>query len=108
MPEAQCVRYRVKPGQREALVSWVARLKDRSTEVTQAMTEVGFIAEAVFLEQSDHGDYILIYTSASDLRAANAALSKSQLALVREFDQLMAETMDMENAMALELIYHTP
>ena len=108
MPEAQCVRYPIKPGQREALVNWVARLKDRSTEVTEAMAAVGFIAEAVFAERSDHGDYIVIYTSAKDLSAANEALSSSQLPLIREFDQLIAETVDMEKAVALELIYHTP
>jgi hypothetical protein len=73
MPDAQCVRYAIKPGQREALVSWVARLKDRSTEVTEVMAEVGFIAEAVFMERTHRGDYLLIYTSAKDLPAANEA-----------------------------------
>jgi hypothetical protein len=108
MPDAQCVRYPIKPGQREALVNWVARLKQRSTEVTAVLAEVGLIAEAVFMERSDHGDYLLIYTSAKDLRAANEALSSSQLPLVREFDQLMAETVDMHKSAALELLYHTP
>jgi hypothetical protein len=90
------------------LVNWVARLKDRPTEVTEAMAELGFIAEAVFMERSARGDYLLIYTSAKDLRAANEALSSSQLPLVREFDQLMAKTVDTEKAVALELMYHTP
>ena len=27
MPEAQCVKYPIRPGQREALVSWIARLQ---------------------------------------------------------------------------------
>jgi Family of unknown function (DUF6176) len=108
MPEAQCVRYPIKPGQREALVNWVAGLKNRSTEMTEAMAEVGFMAEAVFMERSDRGDYILVYTRAKDLPAANEALSRSQLPLVREFDQLMVETVDMAKAVTLELIYHTP
>ena len=108
MPDAQCMRYPIKPGQREVLVNWVARLKQRSTEVTEVLAEVGLIAEAVFIERSDHGDYLLIYTSAKDLRAANEALSSSRLALVREFDQLMAETVDMEQSAGLELLYHTP
>lgn len=108
MPDAQCVRYPIKPGQSDALVNWVARLKQRSTEVTEVLSEVGLIAEAVFMERSDHGDYLLIYTSAKDLRAANEALSRSQLPLVREFDQLMAETVDMEKAASVELLYHTP
>jgi Family of unknown function (DUF6176) len=108
MPDAQCVRYPIKPGQRDALVNWVARLKHRSAEVTEVLAEVGLIAEAVFMERSDHGDYLLIYTSAKNLRAANEALSSSQLSLVREFDQLMAETVDMEQSAGLELLYHTP
>ena len=66
------------------------------------------IAEAVFMESSDRGDYVLIYTSAKDLGAATEALSSSQLPLVREFDRLMAETVDIEKAVALELIYRTP
>jgi hypothetical protein len=96
MPDAQCVRYPIKPAQREAVVNWGARLKQRSTEVTKVLAEVGLIAEAVFMERSGHGDYLLIYTSAKDLRAANEALSSSQLPLVREFDRLLAETVDIE------------
>ena len=108
MPEAQLARSPIRPGQREALVDWIVRLRDRSTEVTEALADVGLIAEAVFLERSDSGDYLLIYTSANDLRAANEALSKSQLPLVREFDQFIFEAVDMEKAVILESIYHTP
>jgi acyl-CoA synthetase (AMP-forming)/AMP-acid ligase II len=74
----------------------------------QAMAEGGFVAEAVFLERSASGDHILIYTSAQDLQAGIEALSNSKLPLVREFNQLMAESVDIENAISLELIYHTP
>ena len=97
-----------KPGHRETLVNWIARLEDRSTELIEAMAEAGFVAEAVFLERSDSGDHILIYTSAQNLRAGIEALSSSKLSLVQEFNQLMAESLDIENAVSLELIYHTP
>jgi hypothetical protein len=108
MSEAQCIRYPIKPGQREALVNWIACLKGRSTEVAEAFAEGGLVAEAVFLEKSDNGDYILIYTSAEDLQAANQALASSHLPLVREFNQLMAEAVDIEKAVALELIFQAP
>ena len=108
MLEAQCIKYPMKPGQRERLVNWIARLEDRSTEVVEAMAEGGFIAEAVFLERSDSGDHILIYTSAQDLQAGIEALSNSKLPLVQEFDRLLAESVDIENVVSLELIYHTP
>jgi Family of unknown function (DUF6176) len=108
MPEAQCIKYPVKPGHRETLVNWIARLEDRSTELVEAMAEGGFVAEAVFLERSDSGDHILIYTSAQDLQAGSEALSNSKLPLVQEFNQLLAESVDMEKAVSLELIYHTP
>jgi hypothetical protein len=108
MPEAQCIKYPVKPGHRETLVNWIASFEDRSTELAEAMAEAGFVAEAVFMERSDSGDHILIYTRAQDLQAGIEALSNSKLPLVREFNQLMAESVDIENAISLELIYHTP
>jgi Family of unknown function (DUF6176) len=108
VPEAQCIKYPIKSGHREKLVNWIARLEDRSTELVKAMAEAGIVAEAVFLERSDGGDHILIYTSARDLQAGIEALSRSQLSLVREFNQLLAESVDIENAVALEFMYHTP
>ena len=108
MSEAQCVRYPIKAGQRKALVEWVASLKGRSIEVAEAFAEGGLVAEAVFLDTSDSADYILIYTSAENLEAANQALAVSRLPLVREFNQLMAEAVDMENAVSLERVFHTP
>jgi hypothetical protein len=108
MPEAQCIKYPVKPGHRETLVNWIARLEGRSTELVEAMADGGLVAEAVFLERSDGGDHLLIYTSAQDLRAGMEALSKSKLPLIQEFNQLMAESVDLEKAVSLEFIYHTP
>jgi hypothetical protein len=76
--------------------------------VAEALAEGGFVAEAVFLEKSRSGDHILIYTSAEDLQAGIEALSKSKVPLVQEFNQLLAESVDMEDAVSLELIFHTP
>ncbi|HEX6268079.1 MAG TPA: DUF6176 family protein [Burkholderiales bacterium] len=108
MPEAQCIKCPIKPGQRETLINWIVRLEGRSTEMVEAMAEGGFIAEAVFLERSDSGDHIVIYSSAHDLQAGTKALSNSKLPLVQEFNQLMAKSVDIENAVSLELIFHTP
>jgi Family of unknown function (DUF6176) len=108
MPEAQCIKYPVKPGHREKLVNWIAGLEDRSTELLEVLAEGGFVAEAVFLERSDSGDHILVYTSAQDLQAGMEALSNSKQSVVQEFNQLLAESVDIENAVSLELIYHTP
>ena len=108
MPEAQCIRYPVKPGRREMLVNWITGLEDRSEELVEALTEAGVVAEAVFLEKSAKGDYVLIYTSAQDLRAGIEKLSNSKLSLVQEFNQVLDESVDLENAVSLELIYHTP
>jgi hypothetical protein len=108
MPEAQCIKYPIKPGHREKLVDWIARLEDRSTELVEALGEGGFIAEAVFLERSDVGDHILIYTSAHDLQAGTKALSNSKRPLVQEFNQLLAESVEIQNAVSLDLIFHTP
>jgi Family of unknown function (DUF6176) len=108
MRDAQCIKYPVRPGHREKLVNWIARLEDRSKELLEAMAEGGVRAEAVFLEQSDGGEHILIYTSAQDLQAGIQALSESKLPLIQEFNQILAESVDTENAVSLQLVYHTP
>jgi Family of unknown function (DUF6176) len=108
MPEAQCIKYPIKPGRRETLVNWIARLEDRSEELLEAMAEGGLQAEAVFLEHSVEGDYLLIYTSAPDLKAGMEALARSRLPLNREFDQLMVENLETDKAVSLDLVYHTP
>ncbi len=105
MPETQCIKYPIKPGRRETVVNWIARLEGRSAEVVEAMAEGGLVAEAVFLESSGNGDHILIYTSAQDLKAATETLSDPKLPLVQEFNQLMAENLDIENAVSPKLIY---
>ena len=108
MSDAQCVKYPIRPGQREAVVHWIAGLKDRSAEVAEAMAEAGLLTEAVFLERTDNRDYVLIYTRAEDLQAGNKVLSSSQLPLIQEFNQLMSQAVDLDRAVSLELIYHTP
>jgi hypothetical protein len=102
------MRYPIKPGRRDALVEWIAGLEGRSVEVAEALAESGLLAEAVFLENSGDGDCLLIYTSARNLEAANQSLASSDLPLVREFNQLMVEAVDIEKAASLELVFHTP
>lgn len=102
------MKYPVKPGRREQLVSWLRRLKDRSDELTKVMAEGGLVAEAVFLETSENRDYLLILTSAHDLKSAMAALSASKLPVVQEFNRILTENVDVERAVTLEFIYHTP
>lgn len=108
MPQAQCIKYRIKPNRREALLTWIKHLEDRPTEIAEALAEGGFIAEAVFLERSENGEHLLIYTRAQNLRAGLEALSKSRLPLVQEFNRLLAESVDIEKAVSLEFVYHTP
>lgn len=108
MPETQCIKYPVKPGHREKLVRWLRRLKDRSGELTSVMAEGGVVAEAVFLETSENGEYLLILTSARDLKAAMAAFAASKLPVVQEFNQILTETVDVGKAVTLEFIYQTP
>jgi hypothetical protein len=108
MPEAQCIKYPVKPDRREALVDWIRNLEGRSAELVEALAEGEILAEAVFLERSNCGDHLLIYTRARDLRAGLKALSDSRFPLVQEFNRLLAESVEVDKAGSLELVYHTP
>ncbi len=108
MTEAQCIKYPIKPGHRDALIEWIAGLENRSDELLEAMSAGGLVAEAVFLEISDAGEYLVIYTSGEDLEAALARLSNMDVPIVQEFDRLLGKSVDIEHAVVLNLIYHTP
>lgn len=108
MPETQCIKYPVKPDRREALVDWIRNLEGRSAELVEALAEGEILAEAVFLERSNGGDHLLIYTRARDLQAGLKAMSDSSLPLVQEFNRLLAESVEVDKAVSLELVYHTP
>jgi hypothetical protein len=56
----------------------------------------------------DVGDHLLIYTRARDLQAGLKALSDSRLPMVRAFNRLLAESVEVEQAASLEIVYHTP
>lgn len=108
MPEAQCIKYPIKAGHREALIDWIANLEGRQHELLEAMAEGGVVAEAVFLERTDRGDSILVYTSAQNLQAGMETLSNSRLQVVQEFNRLLTDSVDLEDAVSMKLIYHTP
>lgn len=105
MAEVQCVKIPFKKGQTGQFLVWVEGLKNRRGEVLEAMRAEGIMSEAVFLESSEDADYMLLYTRANDLKAANQAFQESEIAVDTEFKALMAATLDLQNAKVFDLVF---
>ncbi|MBD1845766.1 hypothetical protein H6F89_20625 [Cyanobacteria bacterium FACHB-63] len=88
--ERQCLRIPIRTGSTERVVQWIRSLQDRTDEIATAIASEGITAESVFLERSNNGDTLLIYTVATDLVAANQAFQASTIAIDVEFRALMA------------------
>lgn len=100
--ESQCLRVKLKSGKTEQFLAWAKTLSARPGEVRESLTFEGMVAELLFLEHAEDGDYVVLYTKARNLAEANAAFEKSQLKLDQEAKQVMAETWDFSTAKPVE------
>ncbi len=103
MSEKQCIKIPIKDGQTEFLVSWLSNLQSRKRELIEALTSEGIQSEMVLLERGQT-DYILIYTKADDLKAANQGFQTSLLPVDIEFKKVMQQSLDLENITKLEIM----
>jgi hypothetical protein len=60
-----------KPGKTEEFLAFAARL--RRDEVAASLAREGMLVETMMLERTGDGDFVVFYTRARDLAAANAA-----------------------------------
>jgi hypothetical protein len=105
MAQSQCLKIKLKEGQTERFVSWARSLASRSEEVRRTLAAEGMLVEALCLERSAEGDFLVLYTRARDLVEANRAMMASQDPFDVETRQLMAETWDTTNVRSLEVLF---
>lgn len=102
MAESQCIRVRLKPGKTEEFANWAKSLSGRKDEVRESLRAEGMLSELIFIERTPAGDFVLFYTKAESLLAANQAFERSKLPLDIEAKRVMADTWDFSQIQLLE------
>lgn len=103
--QCQCLKIPVQKGKVKVIESWVAGLSDRKNEVIEALQAEGIRDEAVFLMNEGKMSYLYLYSRSRDLISAGRAFEASTLPVDIEFKQIMAECLDLSNAVPLNLVF---
>ncbi len=79
LPDANCVRIKLKKGSLEGVRKWFQTLRERSDEVIETLENEGVIIESVFLDHIGEDDYLVYYMRAENFSTVKEVVSKSTL-----------------------------
>lgn len=80
--ETRCVKIRLKPDSIEKAREWAKTLNERKTEALATLRDESVILEAVFLDRTGEGDFLIYLMKAESFEKASEAARKS----TREID----------------------
>ena len=79
--ETRCVKIRLKPDSIEKVRAWAKTLNERKDEALATLRDETVILEAVFLDQTTDGDFLIYLMKAESFEKANAAVKASAHAI---------------------------
>jgi hypothetical protein len=101
MAEVRLVKFRFKPGGKEAWLEWCGQMKRRSNEIFETLRNEGMVAEACFLSHDE--DALYYFLEAEDFEQSESAFRRSLYAIDREHMQI--KTAALERAEGLECLF---
>lgn len=105
MADSECMRIRLKPGMTEHFVTWARQVPNRTVEVAECKNDQGILAEHIFLERSNEGDFIIFYCKAEDMAKTREMFQKSKRRLDLEMIEMIDATWDRSSVSRLERIF---
>jgi hypothetical protein len=75
--ETRCVKIRLKPDSIEKVREWAKTLNERKDEALATLRDESVILEAVFLDRTADGDFLIYLMKAESFEKANAAVEAS-------------------------------
>jgi hypothetical protein len=75
--ETRCVKIRLKPDSIEKTRMWAKTLNERKDEALATLRDESVILEAVFLDQTAEGDFLIYVMKAESFERAKEAVQKS-------------------------------
>ena len=76
--ETVCVKVRLKEGSIARVREWASELNRRGDEVQETLSEEGVVVESAFLDQTEHGDFLIYYMKARSFEEAKRAVQASR------------------------------
>lgn len=94
MSETRCWKIKLKPNSLDRVRQWAHTINSRRDEALATLRDETVIVEAVFLDQTGDGDYLIAIMKAESFEKSGEAVSKSVHAIDEYHRRVMQEVRD--------------
>jgi len=101
MGETRCIKIKLKSGSAARARAWGAEIMGRRDEALATLRDEGVVAESVFLDSTDEGDFLIYYMKAESFERAGAALRASPHAIDAYHKEFMDDTWEAKTRLEL-------
>jgi len=99
MAEIKLVKFKIKPGKKEAWLKWIGEMKRREEEVIETLKNEDVISESCFM--SENNQFIYYFMEVEDFERMNKKFKDSQRPIDTEhkkvFNDCLEFMMELDN-----------
>ena len=77
MLETRCFKIKLKPDSLERVREWAQTINERKDEALETLRDESVFIEAVFLDSTEHGDFLISFMKAESFEKARKAVEGS-------------------------------
>lgn len=99
--ETRCFKIKLKPNSIEKVREWARTINERKDEALVTLRDEGVILEAVFLDQTSEGDFLISTMKAENFEQARETVQKSVHEIDRFHQKFKAETVESHQSIEL-------
>lgn len=92
MFETRCFKIRLKPGSMERVREWAKTMNQRRDEALATLRDETVVAESVFLDRTEDGDFLIYYLKAGSFEKSAEVAQKSLHEIDEYHRRFMQET----------------
>ena len=101
MLETRCWKIRLKPDSLDRVREWARTINSRMDEALEALRDEGVVIESVFLDRTEHGDFLIGYMKAESFDKAAEAVRKAVRAIDEYHQQFKRDAWDERSELEL-------
>jgi hypothetical protein len=101
MSETRCWKIKLKPNSLDRVREWARTINARRDEALETLRDETVVIEAVFLDQTEQGDYLIALMKAESFEKAGEAVEKSAHPIDEYHRRVMREVRDERTELEL-------